>query len=270
MAIPSNFASLTQFAATISNIIGIAPPYEADAPLERFSEMIKSSLSSPIERVLIHNPDAMAMWLYQKYFEEFAPLIKHTKWIVPLKSPMPPLTPICFATMYTGVLPEVHGIQNYSKPILKTDSLFDALIRAGKKVAFVARTDSSMSKIYVGKDLDYFIYDTDEEVKNKAIELIKEDKHDFLIVYTMEYDALIHKVGPEVPEAMQQLKNQIRIADELGTAISREWAKYSYLFTVSTDHGMHLYDDSYGVHGMDITDDRDIFHFFGVNEKFIK
>ena len=40
------------------------------------------------------------------------------------------------------------------------DTLFDALIRAGKKPAIVAETNSSMSKIYLERDMDYYFFDT--------------------------------------------------------------------------------------------------------------
>ena len=52
---------------------------------------------------------------------------------LPLQTVMPSVTPVCFATMYTGAQPEVHGIQSYTKPVVKTDSVFDVLIRNGKK-----------------------------------------------------------------------------------------------------------------------------------------
>ncbi len=35
-------------------------------------------------------------------------------------------------TMYTGAQPAVHGITAYAKPVIKIDTIFDALIRAGK------------------------------------------------------------------------------------------------------------------------------------------
>ena len=45
---------------------------------------------------------------------------------------MLPVTPVCFGTMYTGAQPAVHGIQKYEKPVIQIDTIFDALIRAGK------------------------------------------------------------------------------------------------------------------------------------------
>lgn len=71
---------------------------------------------------------------------------------------MPSVTPVSFGTMYTGAMPEVHGIRCYSKPVIKIDSLFDSLRRSGKRVALVAVVNSSMAKIFEERDIDYYLY----------------------------------------------------------------------------------------------------------------
>ncbi|NLB41411.1 MAG: hypothetical protein GX815_03990 [Clostridiales bacterium] len=67
---------------------------------------------------------------------------------------MPSVTPVCFDTLYTGAQPEVHGIQKYEKLVIKIDSLFDALIRQGKKPVIIVETNCSMSKIFLERDMD--------------------------------------------------------------------------------------------------------------------
>lgn len=37
--------------------------------------------------------------------------------------------------------------------------------------------------------MDYYIYDTVEEVNAKVVELIIEDKYNFLVIYNKNYDA---------------------------------------------------------------------------------
>ena len=49
---------------------------------------------------------------------------------MPMLSVMPSVTPVCFASMYTGVMPDVHGIKFYTKPVLKIETFFDVLIKA--------------------------------------------------------------------------------------------------------------------------------------------
>jgi len=255
-----NAISLTKFASTLARIIGVEQPQCADSPIDDFNEIINNS----IDRVMIYNPDAIGMWLYQKYYTDFLTVLKHAPLCVPFQAVMPSKTPVCFATMYTGVLPAVHGIQSYTKPVVKTDSLFDSLIRAGKKVALVVVEASSMSKIFAEKDMDYYIMDYDKQVKEKALELIKANEYDFISIYTQEYDDVMHKTGPESSESLQALRNQIEIFDELAGAIETYWEKHRSLITFSPDHGVHLVNDGTGTHGTDMPEDLNILHFFGV------
>jgi len=74
-------------------------------------------------------------------------------------SVMPSVTPVCFASMYTGAMPNVHGIQAYEKPVLSTDTVFDAFIRADLKPAIVSTANDSISCIFLERDMDYFIFD---------------------------------------------------------------------------------------------------------------
>lgn len=59
---------------------------------------------------------------------------------------MPSVTPVCFASMYSGVMPEIHGIMRYEKPVLKIKTVFDALAAAGKRCAIVSTEGDSISK----------------------------------------------------------------------------------------------------------------------------
>jgi len=260
----NNSVSLTHLAATIADIMGVEPPAQADEKIGWMSDALKSYANGKIDRGIMHNPDAIALWLFQSYTAEFAPVLKSTQLGVPFKTVMPSVTPVCFATMYTGVLPQVHGIEKYEKPVVTTDSLFDALIRAGKKVAIVAVQGSSMSRIFDGKALDYFIVAYDEEAAAKAAELIEKDEYDFISVYTQEYDDSMHMTGTESEPSMNAMKNQISIFDKLACAADKHYAKHNTLMCFSTDHGVHTNEKGGGSHGADIPEDMNIMHFFGI------
>ena len=160
-----NAVSMTQFAATMAASMGISAPKAAGAPFPLFGEAMKQQDVSTAKRVLIYNPDAVGMWLFQKYTNWFAPVLRHTQLGVPVCTVMPSVTPVCFGTMYTGVEPAVHGIQKYEKHLLKQESLFDCLAAAGKKTALVAVADSSMAVLFQEREgIDYYILPYDGEV----------------------------------------------------------------------------------------------------------
>lgn len=255
-----NSISLTQFASTICALANVPAPKQADKPVESLIKL----LEGPFDRIVIHNPDAVALWLYQQNFELFEKVLSHAPVCVPFKTVMPSVTPVCFGTMYTGVLPEVHGITFYTKPVIKTDSVYDAFIRADKKVAIVAVEDSSMSKIFLERKMDYFIEEDDDKVRDKAIELIKENKYDLISIYTQDYDSTMHKMGVLAPESIEALIKQVDIFDDIAKTIKSLNDGKRTLLTFSTDHGVHNEPNGRGSHGTDDTSDLNIAHFFGV------
>ena len=257
--------SLTSLAAALSHAMGIEPPREAAPaarPLVDFADNAFGTARA--DRLFMYNPDAIAQWVSEKY----APFLKEAVEIAPLAIPfetvMPSVTPVCFGTMYTGVLPEVHGIRKYEKPIIQTDSLFDAMIRAGKRPAIVAETNSSMSRIYLGREMDYYICDTIAEVNAKACELILEDRHDMIAVYNGNYDALMHKNGTEAPISLGELRANVHAFAQFAALIRTHWTSHRTLIGFAMDHGCHDIDGGCGSHGLDMEEDLHIVHRYGV------
>lgn len=259
-----NTISMTQFAATVAEAMNTQAPGQADKPVKAVAGAVRAKAPGGVDRVLIYNPDAVGMWLFQKYTEEFAGVLKHTDMGIPVRTVMPSVTPVCFGTMYTGALPEVHGIQKYEKHVIETDSLFDSLARQGKKTAIVAVDNSSMAIIFGGRDTDYYILPYDGEVTEKALELIREDRYDLIAVYNQEYDDKMHATGVESEESMQALKNHIQSFDRLAGAVKEYWKGHDSLVCWATDHGIHQMENGHGNHGEAIEEDLNVMHFFGV------
>ena len=70
------------------------------------------------DRVLLYNPDAVAWWIFEKYRDLFAPALELDPLVLRMESVMPSVTPVCFASMYSGLMPADHGIRAYVKPVL--------------------------------------------------------------------------------------------------------------------------------------------------------
>lgn len=258
-----NEYSLTRFAATVAELAGIEKPALADEPVEEACCELKNLAGGSFERVLIYNPDAIAMWLCEKYREDFAAVRRHAPLTIPFASVLPSKTPVCFGTMYTGAMPQVHGIEKYEKLVIKIDSLFDSLVRAGKKTAIVAVENSSMSKIFAGRNIDYFFCIYDSAVIKKAIELIEKGEYDFICVYTQGYDDSMHLTGVESRPALRAMRKQIKYFDKLAKSVKKYWPQKNSLITFSPDHGVHNQSPHRGTHGSDLPEDINIYHFFG-------
>lgn len=256
---------LTSVAASVAHIMGFDPPHSAGDANPALEQLARRTLGGRrVERTLLYNPDAVAHHLFTRYTDLFLPVLAVAPLALPLQAVMPSVTPVCFASMYTGALPEVHGIQAYVKPVLTTDTLFDAALRAGLHPAIVSTSGDSISKIFLERPMDYFILDTVEEVNQKAAQLIEEDRHDLIVVYNGNYDATMHRFSPESPEALHELQANVDAFSHLATLAQLHWAQHDTLLAFAPDHGCHPIDGGLGSHGLDMPEDMLIPHFYGI------
>ena len=147
-----------QTAATILKLLDITPGREMEGPHKKVLDMARQELTGKgSRRAFFYNPDAIGMWLYRKYQERFSELEKRIQLRMKIHTVYPPVTPVCFGTMYTGLAPQKHGIMKYRKPVLQVDTVFDYLVKAGKKAAIISTEGDSISRIFLGRNIDYFI-----------------------------------------------------------------------------------------------------------------
>jgi len=259
-----NTHSITEMAATLSEMMGAEKPRLADSGMVYVKEWLTEGLGGrKADRILVYNPDCIGTWHFQKYTDFFMPVIRHAPLVAPISTVSPAWTPVCFGSMYTGVLPTVHGIQSYTKPVIRTDSFFDSMPRAGKKVALVAVEGSSLAKIFNERPIDYYIEKYDQQVNEKALELVKEDKYDVICVYNQEYDDLIHATTPESPYALNAMKNHIHAFDTLVTAVKENWKAHDSVVVFAPDHGNHYDWNGHGNHGEYREEDVNVNHYYG-------
>ncbi len=262
-----NEKSLTGLCADICACIGIEPPASAETSAGVLTALCGEK---KCDRVVMYNPDAQAQWLVEKYPELFTPVTERAAVGMPMATVMPSVTPVCFATMYSGAQPEVHGIRKYEKPVLKIDTIFDALLRAGKKVAIVASEHCSVGCIFLERELDYYIFPSDAEADEKAvqkgIELIEADQYDFIVIYNGMYDSVMHATFPESDKAMAWIKHHTdayaRIHDAAKAAAEKNG--HRTLIGYATDHGVHTNESGRGAHGKYIPEDINITHFYDI------
>ena len=260
-----NETSLTKLCSSLCDIMGIKPPINSTQKSEEFTQKIERLFEGKkADRIVMFNPDAIAQWVYQKYPKLLEEVTQICDVHLSLRSVMPSVTPVCFGSMYTGAEPSIHGIQSYIKPVIRIDTIFDSLIRAGKKPAIIVTEGDSLSKIYLERNMDYFIYPTVEEVNAKAVELILEDKYDFIVIYNGNYDATMHKFGPESIEALSELKANARTFGIISTLIKNHWKNHNTLLGFAMDHGCHEIDGGCGSHGLDMEEDLNICHLYKV------
>ena len=163
---------LTDIAKSLCNAIKIQPPTYASSNIDVLDNFVQQkTCGQGVSKIVVFNPDAIGEWVAQKY-KDILQDIWNADLKVPMRSVVPPKTPVCFASIYTGATPQQHGIQHYEKKKIELDSFFDALVRANKKGCIVTVANQSMDILFRGRNIDYYALKNDKEVIAQDVELI--------------------------------------------------------------------------------------------------
>ncbi len=222
---------ITSVAPSVARILGFAPPKCAGDGNPALDQLAADAFSGrKADRALLYNPDAIAHPPFAHYTDLFsARAAARAPLALPMQSVMPSVTPVCFASMYTGALPDVHGIQAYVKPVLTCDTLFDAAIRAGRKPAIVSTCGDSISKIFLDRPMDYFLYDTVEKSMLALRELICEDQYDLIVIYNGNYDATMHRFSPGSAGVAASAADNAAAFDRFARLVKQHWTQHDTL-----------------------------------------
>lgn len=277
---------LASITATICRLLDTEPPANVATPLEPVLVESRHALQGrPVERMLVYAPDAIGRHLYEPFQSEFDLVRRHAPLEIGLRSMVPSITPVCFASMFTGLQPEEHGITGPVKPVLACDTLFDMLTRAGKRTALIAPEGSSMSLIFGERGPEHkpespwrpiegidagpmhrITVQYDAQVSVVALRLIKEDRFDVIVAYHMQYDDLLHLSGPFSPEALLAFRLHLASFDRLATAARQAWQGRPHALCFVSDHGAHWDEEQQmGKHGTEQPEDMDLVHFWGLH-----
>ena len=250
---------------TLCRLMGLEPPdLCAVHPLQRILAAAHTRLDGArTERCLVYAPDAIGDHLQAGSPELFAEIVSLAPVSVRLRAVFPPKTPVCFASMFTGASPAGHGIRQYEQPVLRCDTLFDALVRAGRRAAIVAVTGSSIDRIFRGRDVDYFSEAYDPDVTARTVDLMEADEHEFILAYHQEYDDCLHETTPFSDSAILAFRHHVAAFRKLVAAADRSWQRHGRVVVFAPDHGAHLDPATgTGTHGEDVPQDMELRHFY--------
>ncbi len=216
--------------------------------------------------MLVYAPDALGRRLIEHHPMLHNNIQRCAPVELEIQSVFPPKTPICFTTMWTGAMPSVHGVVLPERKPFTGDTIFDAMVRAGKNPAIVTIRNSTNDVMFREREMDYFIEESDELVTARTLRLIESDKHDFILAYHQEYDDTLHgSSGPFSNECIAAFQRHVQTFEVLAHAVDQFWGKHNRALAFTPDHGGHIDDEQgCGTHGLDIPEDMDLYHYFGI------
>jgi hypothetical protein len=260
--------SIASLAPTAAHLFATAvPSLASEGPIESVLEIHQRVVAGkPIERCLIYCPDALGVHIWRSCGNHLDTIAELAHLRIPLLSVMPPKTPVCFASMFTGGRPVDHGILKYERPVLKCETLFDVLLDADQSIAIVAVNNSSIDLIFRERNMEYFSEKNDEAVLERTIAVINENRHNLIVAYQQEYDDMLHKHNPFSDPCIDAVTNHVRDFITMAKTARNVWSGYNNAVIFAPDHGAHIDSASgHGDHGVDIPEDMQLFHWYGIN-----
>lgn len=261
-AAPAREVCITSVAATLLAALGVKEGLEpAAAPAD--ARVLGLAPAGGVKKVLVYAPDAIGRRMVTVHSELFEKFLAAGFTRVDVRSVYPSKTPVCYASMFSGLPPAGHGITRYEKPALKYRTVFDALPAAGLKAAIAAVKDSSIDLIFRGRPADYYPEEYDQQVTARALALIEAGAHDLILAYHQEYDDLLHAEGPWKPGPVAAAARHAEAFLELAEAFDRRWAGVPRAVLFAPDHGAHTDPGTgKGAHGDNSPADMDVTHFW--------
>jgi hypothetical protein len=162
----------------------------------------------------------------------------------------PARTVVCFSSMFTGTYPREHGIQSNMvwKLGIRCESIFDSLRKVGKKGRLLgiahlidAFGDDVESVTAVMKN-DV----ADENIMNRARQIMTEQNPDFLVVQLIATDQTGHSRGALYDEYKQKIEEADEHLRSFYQWLSNEGYMEDTVLIVAADHGQA---DGIGGHG---------------------
>ena len=172
MTTHQSIGTIRSLTPTLCALFSIEPPsLSSEHPLDAVLSDAHARFQTPITRALVYCPDAIGDHVWERFPEQTSKVA--ARWQrIRLASIIPPKTPVCYASVFTGGTPEQHGIRRPHRPTLGCDTLFDAMVRARKRVAIATVSGSSIDLLFRGRKLTYFPEAYDAEATARAVELI--------------------------------------------------------------------------------------------------
>jgi predicted AlkP superfamily pyrophosphatase or phosphodiesterase len=255
-----------QLTPTLCKLFDVQPPAICMAsPIPEVMQLAEKAFpGQKLERALVFCPDAIGDRLLKKYPNDFKPVIDNSDLVTRSANVMPSVTPVNFSTIFTGADPAAHGRTKYNKEIQTSETLFDVLAKAGKKVAIVSKNEYSMDKIFRGRPIDYFTTHDYERAVEVAAMLIERFDYDLIVCYDGVYDTTMHRNGVDSPESLAAMRDSIRRYALLVEVVDKYWSKCNRVTAFASDHGSHDAPNGKGTHGTDCEDDCIVNHCYRV------
>ena len=246
--------SMIDIASTVSAILQMPAPGQSEgAPIHD----IVADLSD-LSKAAVLATDAFGIFAWNLWRTEMPYLDSlHAGNSITVRSVMPSITPVNFATMVTGTDLAGHGVHTL-KDDFGCETLFD-VVRKGKGKSAGVGIDGYTGCELLGRFADICGNagdGSDDDVAEKIIEIAVNEKPDFLIAQLGRVDDVFHEYGPSSASVLPMLKE----TDARLKKLAGHLKPLGYGIIILSDHGQHDVEapsgsGHKGSHGTDMPED---------------
>jgi len=246
--------SMMDVAPTVSAALGLPAPADAKgSPIPEIAVEL-----SGVERIAVLAPDAFGWYAWTLWQSEMPYLVSlHARNSLILRSVLPSITPVNFATMVTGTDLEGHGVRTYDHDF-QVETLFAVVRAAGGRSAAVGLEGYTGSKLLARySDIDGTTDPgSDDEIADAVIRIAEAQRPAYIIAQLGRVDDVFHQFGPSSSEVVPML----RATDARLQRLVEHLKPLGYGVIILADHGQHdIVDDPTttlkGSHGSDSDQD---------------
>ncbi len=242
--------SMMDVAPTVATVLGLPAPGQAKGkPIGRIVADLAGSA-----RIAVLAPDALGLFAWNLWKDKMPYLRSHHESrSVILRSVMPSITPVNFATMICGTDQAGHGVETFRSEIA-CETIYDVVRARGGKSAGVGLSG------YTGCELLGRYADicgdagngTDDDIADLAVKIAHDQHPEFMIVQLGQVDDVFHEFGPSSPAVIPMLQQTDHRLEKLITVLR----PLGYGVIILSDHGQHDVLDAppgehKGTHGTD-------------------
>lgn len=248
---PRTEYSMTRVAPTIAAALSMRSPAAAsDGPVPEIAADLAGSA-----RLAVLAPDALGLVSLEHFAAEmpFLQSLCETR-MVALRSVMPSITPVNFATMVSGTDLDGHGVRSKEMDF-GCETLFDVLLEQGWTGAGCGRPGYSGSDLLarVAPINGTAALGDDAATEEVALRIARELRPEFIITQIGGTDDHFHRFGPRGEGA----RPKVREMDQRLARMAVELGGLGYALIILADHGQHETGDlaHMGSHGTDSDED---------------
>jgi predicted AlkP superfamily pyrophosphatase or phosphodiesterase len=224
---------MRNLAATVAALLSVRPPAGAEAgPIPQIVAHL-----GPVQRLAMVVIDAfgLATWDYARDHCPTVNALAADCWLT-IRSVLPAITPVNFATMVTGASPQSHSIRARTDR-LELETLFHVLQSEGRSAAAVGRALSTVGILLAPFAELRGVAESNEdgEVLDLGLRILGENEPDYLLLQFLAVDSASHRHGPftrDNAQAVAETDARLRV-------LISQLALQDYGLLLLADHGQH-------------------------------